>query len=374
MKSSNGDVVELTSTLIAMPSPSQVSNIGIVDLLDEWFTTNDFEIERLAYTDEAGERKESLVALRGSGRPGIGFFSHSDTVPGGEGWAPYTARVEGGRLFGRGACDMKGPLAATMLAAASYPTSELERSVAVVVTADEEVGFGGAIQVLEESRLLDERGWPHFGVIAEPTELTPVYAHKGGHFIKVTAHGTAAHTSTDRGTSANFLIAPFLAEMAELATVFRTDPQYRDERFNPPTNGFNLVFSDGGCAANVTAARTEATLSFRDMPGVDSQKTLEQIVKRAEAHGLEVEVNGRAAFFTDPDSELIRACIDATGASKAKTVPFGTEALVFQEKLPQVILGPGNIAQAHTVGEFVDIDELVHSVDVYRNLIARFAK
>jgi acetylornithine deacetylase len=76
--------------------------------------------------------------------------------------------------------------------------------------------------------------------------MRPVYAHKGGVRLKVTAYGVAAHTSTDKGISANFLIAPFLAEMAELNTLVKSEARFQNNEFDPPTNGFNLVLSDLG--------------------------------------------------------------------------------------------------------------------------------
>ena len=128
---------------------------------------------------------------------------------------------------------MKGPLAATMAAAAAVDSGDLEKPVLVMATADEEVGGGGAKQVVRESRFFREAG-PSYAVVAEPTQLWPVYAHKGGVLVMATARGRAAHTSTDLGTSANFLIAPFLAEMAELAKDVKGDPRYRNPDFDPP--------------------------------------------------------------------------------------------------------------------------------------------
>ena len=105
-------------------------------------------------------------------------------------------------------------MAATIVAGAEVNAADLKKPLFIVITADEEITGLGARQVAEESELFNT-ACPKYGVIAEPTRLVPVYAHKGGGRIVVTAHGRAAHTSTDQGISANFLIAPFLAEMAE---------------------------------------------------------------------------------------------------------------------------------------------------------------
>lgn len=368
--------LKLAQDLIAIKSASQISNAPISDFLQQFFVDSGFETERLTYTDPDGLEKVSLVAKKEpkagndiSG--GIGFFSHSDTVPGAEeSWAPYDPVVKEGLLYGRGSCDMKGPLAATMIAAAEADAATLTAPVYVVISADEEVGFGGAKQVCDESKFLNAGGWPALAVVAEPTELEPVYAHKGGHHVKVVAHGRAAHTSTDEGISANFLIAPFLAEMAELATLFKTDDSFTNSEFNPPTNGFNMVLNDGDCAGNVTAARTECKLSLRAMPNSRVDDAVALIVDKAKKYDLEVSYNGINAFYVERNAPIVELALQATGLPAAKTVPYGTEALFFQNHTQCVILGPGNIAQAHTVGEFIDVAELEQATSVYKKMIA----
>mgnify|MGYP005841942083 CR=1 FL=1 len=365
------DVVALTADLIAIPSPSQASNQEISSYLRDLLLACEFQVEELSY-DDNGHRKVSLIAKKGNGDRGIGFFSHSDTVPGAPGeWDPYTPRMEAGRLIGRGACDMKGPLAATIAAAAAYPASALKQPLFVVVTADEEVGYGGAKQVVAESTLLAQ-GWPAAAIVAEPTRLRPVYAHKGGTRITVTALGRAAHTSTDQGISANFLIAPFLAEMTELAKLFKQEPRFQNPDFAPPTNGFNMVLDDGGCKSNVTAAKTICTLSFRPMPNDASEEAIALILEAAARHNLHTEVHRNPPFVVAPDAPVVRAALDATGLTTAETVPFGTEAVIFDHFTEPVVLGPGDIAQAHTIGEWIDIAQLQAAVTVYRRLIERF--
>ncbi len=362
------DVLELARTLIAFPSPFTESNSTIVAYLAGLLSDLGFEVEELAYLD-AGKRKASLVARLGSGAGGLGLFSHTDTVtPNADGWDPYGAVVRDGKLIGRGACDMKGPLAATVVAAASFVGQALRHPLTLVLTADEEIGYGGAKQVAAESQLL-AAGWPTYGVIAEPTRLRPVYAHKGGARVRCTAYGRAAHTSTDGGVSANFLIAPFLAEMAELNQLFRRESRFQNPEFDPPTNGFNMVIDDGGTPANVTAAKTVCTLGIRPMPNDASREAIDLILAAAERHNLEVDWYLHTPFYVDPATPIVKAALAATGRVAAETVPFGTEAAVFKEFTQLVILGPGDIAQAHTVGEWIDVAQMSESVEVYRQLI-----
>ena len=375
----NIDVVELASELIAMPSETPTSNRAISDFLRGVLEEGGFAVEELTYTDPPDVEKVSLIAKKGAGAGGLGLFSHSDTVPGDVGWSPFAPALvdvgsaparkgRGGRLVGRGSADMKGPLAASIAAACAVGDGELKRPLVIAITADEERGHVGAHDIVKRSRTLTG-GWPQYCIVCEPSEMQPVYAHKGGAGITVTARGVAAHSSTDKGVSANFKIAPFLAEMAEMAQTFRAETRFQNRLFDPPTNGFNLVISDGDTATNVTAARTVVRISIRAMPDACFGEAVEMVVGRAEAHGLEVEQRSVGPFFADADGPLAQAACRATGAPRAITVPYGTEAECYQEYMDALVLGPGNIEQAHTVGEWIAVEQLERAVDVYSRLI-----
>jgi len=369
------NVVELTSQLIAFESETPHSNRAVSEFLEKVLIEAGFTVEMLSYIDPNGVEKVNVVGKKGrsDGSGGLGLFSHSDTVPGNVGWEPFVPEVKDGKLYGRGSCDMKGPLAATIVAAARFDAEQLSKPLFIAVTSDEENGHVGSYFIVEHSKLLTG-GWPEFCVVCEPSELMPVYAHKGGARITVTAHGVSAHTSTDKGESANFKIAPFLAEMAELVKVFRTEKRFQNDEFSPPTNGFNLVLDDGGVPANVTAGKTVATLGLRAMPNAATEEAVQMVVDRAKAHGLEVEDRTFSHFYADPESPLAQAACRATGAERAVTVPYGTEAVTYQAYMQSLVLGPGNIAQAHTVGEWIDIAQLEEAVEVYSRLIEDLCK
>jgi acetylornithine deacetylase len=368
------DVVRLTKDLVAIDSVSARSDDAVAALLEEVLHGRGFEVERLEYHDPNGVLKVSVVGRKGAGTGGLAFFSHFDTVPG-AGWDrdPWEPVVEDGRLIGLGSCDMKGPLAATVVAADGFDANQLARPILIVATADEEVSGGGARQVVAESRLFNESR-PPYGVVAEPTRLVPVYAHKGGGSISVTATGLAAHTSTDRGISANFLIAPFLAEMAELARRLKDDPSYQNPEFEPPTLGFNMTLDDGGCRPNVTAAKTVCTLGIRPMPNDRSGEVIAEITERAVRYGFAVTSTIYAPFHVAPDAMVVRAACEATGVATPRTVPYGTDAYFYQDAIEAVILGPGDIAQAHTNGEWIELAQLHEAVNVYSRMIALFCQ
>jgi acetylornithine deacetylase len=363
----NLDVLELTQALVAMESETHHSNAAVSDYIQSILEQIGFGVERITY-DDGGVEKVTLLGKLGQGTGGLGFFGHSDTVPGGEGWQPYVPEIRGGKLFGRGSCDMKGPVAAMLVAASRVDPARLQRPLFIAVTSDEELGHTGAQKMVAESQIL-AGGWPTYAIVGEPTELVPVYAHKGGYRITVTAHGVAAHTSTDRGVSANFLIAPFLAEMAELVDLFKREERFMNREFDPPTNGFNMTLDDGGCKINVTAARTVCTLGLRAMPNANVEEAAALIEERARAHGLEVASQGFPPFRVDPNAAVVQLACAITGHERAQAVPYGTEAVWYQPHAQTLVLGPGNIAQAHTKGEWIEVDQLHKAVEIYGRFI-----
>ena len=363
------DPIRLTQELVNIKSVSRWSNTEIAHLLEERLKQCAFEVERLEYIDDNGECKVSLVAKKGEGVDGLAFFSHTDTVPGlEEDWDAFSAVIQEERIIGRGSCDMKGPLAATVVAAAAVDAARLKKPVFVMATADEEVSGRGAQQVAKESILFNSAR-PRQGVIAEPTRLTPVYAHKGGAQIRVTARGRAAHTSTDLGVSANFIIAPFLAEMTELAERLKTDKSFMNHEFRPPTNGFNMIIDDGGCKQNMTAPKTVCSLYFRTMPKDRSEDLMAMITAKAEQFGFEVSSKLVEPFYISPEREIVQIASQVTGGKQPGTVCYGTDAFSLRGHLDLVVLGPGDIAQAHTVGEWIDVAQLNEAVVVYKRMI-----
>ncbi len=369
-KNRNLNVIELTNELIKMKSVSVDSNGPISDYLQGLLEEIGCTVERLEYTDDNGELKVNIIGRLGEGTGGLAFCSHSDTVPGQEvDWPAFDPVIKDGKLYGRGSCDMKGPLAATIVAASRIDPERLKRPVYIIVTADEEIGLLGAKFVTEQSKMLKEDR-PTYGVIAEPTEMIPVYAHKGGAGGTVTSYGLAAHSSTDKGVSANFKLARFMAEMADLRDMSMSDTTYQDDEFDPPTNGFNMVMSDFDTAGNVTAPKAICQVGFRTMPKAANEELLDMIAKAAEKYDLEFKGRIADPLYVSVDSPLVKAAVQALDGRQPETVSYGTDGIYLKNIIPQmVVLGPGSISVAHTIQEHIPVAELEQSVDVYQSII-----
>ena len=368
------EVVKLSKELIGFNSVSQLSNVPVTRHVAKILRSLGFRIEELAYKDVNGVDKLSIVGKLGKGEGGLTFMSHDDVVPASnaEDWTsdPFVGRVSGGKLYGRGAADMKGPLAASVCAAAAFKTSDLKVPIYVVVTADEEINGVGAHDVARRSRLFKEAS-SGLGVICEPTQLRVVYAHKGGLGIRVESKGRAAHTSTLKGINANLKMIPFLAEMKKINDLVLTSSRYRNDEFDPPHSEWSIGINDHNVAVNVSPVRSVCTLSYRLMPGIDPSPLIERTKRSAKKHGLNATVlRAGSPLYTAPDSAFVQTALKLTDTRRALTVPYGTDGVAFSPKMKQlIVLGPGNIAQGHTVDEWVEIGQLRRAVHIYRRFI-----
>ncbi len=362
------DVIELTRKMVEYPSESQTSNVEVTECIVKWLTELKFKIERIPYTDKNGIDKISIVAKMGTGQGGLSLMSHNDVVPA----LPiqYKPRIENGRLYGRGSCDMKGPLAATICAAAQFKASDLKKPLFIVVTADEEIQAVGAKILTKKSKLFTDAS-KGYGIICEPTRLNVVYAHKGSLSLVITSKGRAAHTSTLKGTNANVRMIPFLQDMKGIYDQVISTKKYRNDEFEPPQSEWSIGINDHNIATNISPRISVCTINYRPMPGVDPEPLIDKTIASAKKNGLKCEVRRVGdPVYTQPSSTLVQTALSITGKRKAQTVPYGTDGMAFVKKMKNlVVIGPGDISQAHTVDEWIDIEQLKQSVDLYSRFI-----
>ena len=376
------DPLPLAAALVAVPSVSRDPNAAVAEVAADALRRGGFRVERQEYADPAGVPKVNLVARRGPDRQGRGprglaWFGHTDVVPV-DRWTgpggPFKPTVADGRLYGRGACDMKGPVAAALAAAARVPEADLAAPLWVVLTADEETGFHGAREVVARSPAFAAlRAADPVGVVGEPTSLRVVHAHKGSAVLTAVAHGRAAHSGTTLGRNANLALIPFLQEVAAIGRETETDPRWHDADFDPPTVSWNLTLRNDPDAMNVTPARAECTVYFRPPPRVDADALADRFRTAAATHGLEVREGLRSPpFTTESHRPFVRAMCDLTGTAASETVCYGTDAAEFGVLSDLVVCGPGSITQAHTADEWIDLTELRRGANLYEAAIRRW--
>ena len=368
------DVAELTKDLVSYKSNSLDTNVPVTRRTATALRSLGFRIEQLKYTDPNGVHKMSIVGKLGRGKGGLSLMSHNDTVPAAreDGWVgdPFKARIAAGKLYGRGSSDMKGPLAASISAASHFKGTDLKAPLYIVVTADEEVSALGAKDVTARSKLFGE-ACSGYGIICEPTRLKVVHAHKGGMTVQVTSKGRSAHTSSLKGVNANLKMIPFLQEMAKLNELVLRARRFHNDEFAPPRSELTISVNDHNIALNVSPDRSICNLSYRNMHGVDETEIVKHIRASAKKHGLKFELKGNHhGVYTPRDSPLVQTSLKLTGKRKATTVAYGTDGIAYSKKMKKlVVIGPGDIAQAHTVDEWIELDQLHKGVDLYHRFI-----
>lgn len=359
-------VATLARDLVRIDSRSAVSNLPIADRIEA--ELGEFQLERIDYKDAHGVNKCVLVAARGSG--GLAFCGHMDTVPN-TGWTtdPWSGQVDGDTLIGLGSTDMKGPIASLVAAATALPPSI---PVALFITADEETTKQGARLMARTSELARSFA-PRAILIAEPTNMVPVRGHRSHIEFTIVATGLQAHSSTGVGRNANWMLMPFMADMAAVFDRLRTDPALQDAAYDPPFSDFNPLIDNHGAAINMTVPKATARIRYRYSAGIDPAPIIDAVQTAAIRHGLELTISRGATPPELPiDHPLIALAARVTGAPAA-TVPFGTDASELQALAPCLILGPGNIADAHTPTERVSLAALTEAVPVFRRLAEEVA-
>ncbi len=361
------ELFSLAADLVTIDSRSFVSNIGVADRIEQ--ALGGFEIERLDYLDDNLVPKRALVAHRG-GTGGLAFSGHMDTVPD-TGWSenPWSGRIDGAFLHGLGSTDMKGPLAACIIAARGLPASV---PITLLITTDEETTKAGA-RIIAGRSALARRAQPAAILVAEPTRLRPVRGHRAHIAFMATATGVQAHSSTGQGRNANWDLPEFLAEMKAIYLRLRADPTLQDADYDPPFSDFNLTIDNHGAAVNVTVPRSTVRIKFRYSAKVDPTLIVDT-VRNAAARANLALTEAREGFPPELPAThpLIQLCAAQTNQAPI-TAPYGTDASELQALAPCVVLGPGDIGEAHKPQEKLRLADLEAAVPLFTRLAERVA-
>jgi acetylornithine deacetylase len=371
-------VEETLAELVAIDSVSARSNAEIIGYLSARVEASGFEVRRFAYMDERDVEKQNMVATIGpvssDNMVELALVGHTDTVPYDSSWTDALRLTEAdGKLYGRGACDTKGFIAAALTTVEGINLGALRRPLALVFTADEEVGCLGAKR-LADARVLSAR----YSIVGEPTSLQPMRAGKGYCLAEVVLRGREGHSAyPSLGASAIFRAARLVSRIERISVELQAE---QVASFDPPYTTLNVGLINGGSAKNIIAGECRFTLEWRPVPGQAARHVLD-LVERAVAaeragaadYDCEIKVvrldNG---METAADSPLVRMLEEATG-KPAGTIAFGTEAPQMAELGAQaVVLGPGSIRVAHRTGEFVPVEDLHDCVRVLSRAVEHF--
>ena len=371
---------EQLNKVVSLPSVSSanasidMSNKPVIDHLAEQFESLGFECELIPIPGSE-TTKFNLIATLGSGPGGLVLAGHTDTVPLDEElWSldPFKVTQRDGKLFGLGVTDMKGFFPIIMEAVKPLLDKSFKEPLIVLATADEETSMQGA-------RSIAEMGRPkaRAAIIGEPTGLQPVKAHKGIMMDSVRLLGQSGHSS-DPSLGNNALDAMH-AVISDLM-IYREElkQRYSSDLFSIPHPTLNLGVIHGGDNPNRICGHCELEFDIRLMPGMHIETVRGEIRNRIATLmnplGIQFELaalfTGVPAFFADENSALLKTAEKLTGHAGI-SVGFGTEGPFLQELgMDTIIMGPGNIDQAHQPDEYMSIDMIEPCIDVLQKMIS----
>ena len=365
------DTQKILSEFVAYPTISADSNLAMISDIAERLSDTGARVEIQSSPDG---RKANLFATLGPDEPGgIVLSGHSDVVPvEGQDWTsdPFELLERDDCLYGRGACDMKGFIAAAVAMAPEFAAKELKRPVHFAFTYDEEIGCLGA-QALA-SWLQENNIRPKMAFVGEPTMMTIIEGHKGCCEYTTQFYGAAGHGSQpDLGVNAVEYAVRYVTRLMELGETLKTRAP-KNSRFDPPWTTINTGSLRGGFAHNVIPSEASLEWEFRPVQSGDFRFVKSEIEDYVEtvllpamqnvspSARITTKVMGEVAGLEPATQNEARdIMIELTGGNSSDVVSFGTEAGIFSQLgMSVVVCGPGSIEQAHKPDEFISKDQL----------------
>ena len=369
------DAVAVESVNPGLPGGER-GEVGMVEFLSNFFGELGLPFE----TPEALPGRCNFIAtLEGDNPEKVTVFEcHMDTasvevmtIP------PYEPHVRDGLMYGRGSCDTKAGGVAMMHAMKRFVDQGLKPANTVVYAgaADEEYLMRGAEHLAGYVKA-------DAAVIAEPTDLEVICAHKGVLRFTIAVNGVAAHSSKP------YLGVNAISKMAHLITRLETElgPRYEGRNFEPLGNPtFSVGIIEGGMQVNFVPDLCRIAVDVRTIPGLTAEEFLgefRELVERAKAADGELDAvveatsHVSAPLGTADDATIVQRAVDACtqvlGSATIGGVPYGTDASAFSAAgVPSVVLGPGSIDQAHGAVEWVECAQVPKAVDIYHRIMEK---
>ena len=370
MSASLAHAKELLARLVAFDTTSHKTNIPLIEFVEAYLAEHGIASQRVPTADGL---KSSLFATIGDASTGgIVLSGHTDVVPvASQAWDtnPFELIERDGKLYGRGACDMKGYLACALAAVPDLKARKLKVPFHLAFSYDEEVGCTGVRPMVAELGKSLPR--PRYVFVGEPSKMSVVDAHKGPVRWRVELTGRAAHSSMPHyGVNAIAYAGRMIGELLRMEEELKAST--RIERFDPPWTTMQVTQIEGGTATNVVPVPCWFGWETRALPGFDpftldrrlrafaEEKCLPEMRRIAPESDIKVMVTNHVpAYAADTASGIIPLTLKLAQQNETYAVSYCTEAGIFQDGgAPAIICGPGDIAQAHTANEYIRVEEL----------------
>lgn len=364
------DCIDILSALVGFDTVSSNSNLGLLAWIEDYLGVRGVSSRRIY--DDSGQKANLFATIGPATVPGYILSGHTDVVPvEGQDWHsdPFRLTEQGGRLYGRGACDMKGFLAVCLSRVDKMRAAPLKIPLHLCFSYDEEVGCLGVHSLI--ASLKDEPAYPLGCFVGEPTGMQIVTAHKTKHNVYVTVRGRSCHSAlAPHGVNAVEYAALLIARIREIG--LRLKAGVRDPLFDVPFSTSHTGTIAGGTTLNIVPDACRFSFEFRVLPKEDSESLVAGVVAYAREM-LEPEmkaIDAGAGFEfefapafpgldTAPDAAITTLARRLAARNDHAKVAYGTEAGLFdQAGIATVIIGPGAIERAHKPDEFIEIAEL----------------
>jgi acetylornithine deacetylase len=371
-------LLSMIDTLISTPSVSSADpslnqgNLAVIEHLASWLKDSGFSVEVMPLPGD--KTKANLIATLGSGTGGLVLSGHTDTVPYDEGkWQhdPFSLTRDNERLYGLGTSDMKAFLALALEASHELRAGDLKEPLIILATADEETSMAGA-KALVDRKLPRAR----HAVIGEPTGLRPVHMHKGMLMEAIRLEGHSGHSSDPAlGNSALEAMYSVIGALRQWRTELQD--KHHDARFAVPVPTLNLGHIHGGDTPNRICPECELHIDLRPLPGMELQALRQELHHRVLSTlrdsgihaSFESLFDGVPAMETPANAAIVQLAEKLTG-HRPEAVAFGTEApYLNQLGMETVVLGPGDIDQAHQPDEYLAVDRLTPTVEILKQMV-----
>ncbi len=379
--------LEWLAKLISYDTTSRNSNLHLISNVADWFAAHKIPVQ-LTYDDnkEKANLFATLPAHNGAVDDGLILSGHTDVVPiDGQQWDsdPFTATIVADKLYGRGACDMKGFIAVVLALVPQFKKLQLQKPLHFAFSYDEEVGCTGVVGLIKGMQASGIK--PTACIVGEPTEMQPVVAHKGINAYQCSVHGRATHSSlVTQGCNAIDYAAQFILQIRSLCERSKIHGPF-DQYFDVPFTTFSTNVIKGGNAINTIPSYCEFAFEFRNLPSMNPQlirEELQQYIKneilpgmRRELADADIKIQSIAeapGLEASEDAAITKLVREVTGDQSIKKVAYATEAGLFQQSgVPTIVWGPGSIEQAHRANEFIALEQLVKCEKFLLELVAR---
>lgn len=380
MSGTTATTTDILAKLVAFDTTSYKSNLACAAFVQDYLAGHGIKSHLLPSDD--GIHANLFATLGPPGNGGVGLSGHMDVVPvTSQNWDtdPFKLTERDGRLYGRGACDMKGYLACVLAMVPEFKKRQLKQPIHILFSYDEEVGCTGVKPMIAElGKTLPK---PRLILVGEPTIMTVVDAHKGGYRFSTEITGKDAHSSKPQlGVGSIMVAGEMIAELARIEA--RLKATHTSPRFDPPYNSITVSMIEGGIAHNIIPPKCTFQWGVRALPGLDALDIMRELdafcarellskMRAVSPHCkiVTTSVGILPAFSAGENSEATSLALKLMSQNETFAVPYGTEASHFQTAgCSSVVCGPGDIAQAHQPNEFVEISELEKCVGYLHRL------